>query len=55
MTHEKAEAWIKNNKKGDEIVFREGSYPRCEDYWSAAPFCSQYQAVKDKAAKPNKK
>lgn len=54
-THEKAEAWIKNNKKGDEIVFRPGSYPRCEDYCSAAPFCSQYQAVKDKAMKLNKK
>ena len=46
-THELAEAWIKNNKKGDDIVFRSGTYPRCQDYCSAAPFCNQWQNTKN--------
>ena len=47
-THEAAEGWMKNNGKGDDIVFRPGTYPRCADYCSAAPFCSQWRAIQDR-------
>ena len=42
-SQEEAEAWIKNNGRGDRIDFREGSFLRCEDYCVAAPFCNQWQ------------
>ena len=42
-----AEKWIKNNGRGDKIDLRKGSYPRCEDYCHAAPWCNQWKATKD--------
>lgn len=47
-SQEDAETWIKNNNRGDRIDFREGSFPRCEDYCNAAPWCNQWQAIKNR-------
>lgn len=41
-----AETWIKNNGRGDRIDFRGGSFPRCEGYCAAAPWCSQWKEEK---------
>jgi hypothetical protein len=43
-----AKTWIKNNGRGDRIDFREGSFPRCEEYCACASFCSQWQEYKIK-------
>jgi hypothetical protein len=42
----KAKTWIKNNGRGNEIVFRPGGSVRCKGYCACAPFCSQYQEEK---------
>lgn len=45
-SYEKAKVWMQQNKRGDEIDFREGTFPRCEDYCNAAPWCNQWQESK---------
>lgn len=53
-THEEAEAWMKENGKGDYIECRPGTNIKCERYCDASKFCNFYysEVAPEEAAVP---
>ena len=46
-SHNDAEDWMVTQQKGEYIEERRGQAIRCENYCDAAPFCNQWQEIKD--------